>query len=135
MSVLLETGPAVVVDADVASFFVNDDPVRVPRYEPHLEGRRVITPFAALAEMLFGAELRQWGPLRRAKISTFIARGSVYYPDERVCELWAELRAAAQRQGRHLPVQDAWMAAVVVYLDLPLVSHNGRHYARVPGCK
>jgi hypothetical protein len=54
---------AVVVDADVASFFVNDDPVRVPRYEPHLLGRGIIVPFAAFAEMLFGAEVKNWdGP-------------------------------------------------------------------------
>ena len=27
----------------------------------------------------------------------------------------------------------AWVAATAIYLDLPLVTHNARHYAGVPG--
>jgi predicted nucleic acid-binding protein len=115
----------------VASFFVNDDPVRVPRYEPHLLGRGIIVPFAAFAEMLFGAEVKNWGPARRADMSRFLRKGAVF--SQRVCELWAEIRAAARRGGRPLPEQDAWMAAVAIYLDIPLVTHNARHYGGVPG--
>src|SRR5437868_6394037 len=124
---------AVVVDSDVASFFVNDDPIRLPRNEPHLAGRGVVIPFAALAEMLFGAEVKKWGPLRRRDIDAFIRKGTVHYPDRRVCVLWAESRAAAQRVGRPLAPQDAWVAATALHLELPLVTHNARHFAGVTG--
>jgi predicted nucleic acid-binding protein len=132
VTVLVRPTLAVVVDSDVASFFVNDDPVRLPRYEPHLQSRGVIIPFAALAEMLFGAEIKNWGPLRRGDIDAFVRKGSVHYPNRRVCELWAESRTLAQRVGKPLPPQDAWVAATALYLGVPLVTHNARHYAGVP---
>lgn len=123
----------VVVDADVATFFVNGDPIRVPRYRPHLAGRGIVIPFAAFAEMLFGAEVRNWGLSRRAAIAAFVRQGSVFYPDEQVCELWARIRAAAQRAERPLPEHDAWMAAAAVHLNVPLVTRNARHFLGVPG--
>jgi predicted nucleic acid-binding protein len=123
--------PALVVDADVASFIINDDPVRAPRYEPHLRGRSVVIPFAAFAELLFGAEVKNWGAVRRASIAGFVRRSSIYYPDERICELWSEIRDAGRRAGRPLPQQDAWVAAIALYLDVPLVTHNARHYLGV----
>lgn len=128
------SGPAlaVVVDSDAASFFVNNDPIRLPRYEPQLKGRGLIIPFAALAEMRLGAELKNWGPLRRGDIDTFVRKGMVHYPNRRVCELWAESRTLAQRVGKPLPPQDAWVAATALYLGVPLVTHNAKHYAGVP---
>jgi predicted nucleic acid-binding protein len=40
--------------------------------------------------------------------------------------------AEAQRAGRTIERQDAWIAAVAVTLDLPLVTHNSSHFAHVP---
>ena len=123
----------VVVDTDVASFFINGDRIRMPRYEPHLRSRGLVVPFAAFAELLYGAEVKNWGPNRRADIDTFIGRGWIHYPNERLRALWAEIRAAARRSGRPLPEQDAWVAATALYRDVPLVTHNARHYVGVPG--
>ena len=68
-------GP-VVIDTDVASFLFNQDPVRGPRYEAVLEDRTIYIPFAVIAELLFGAELRAWGPARRARLHRFLATTS-----------------------------------------------------------
>jgi hypothetical protein len=39
---------AVVGDTDVVSFLFNRDPVRGPRYSPHLVGRTLILPFSSV---------------------------------------------------------------------------------------
>jgi predicted nucleic acid-binding protein len=43
------------------------------------------------------------------------------------------VRAAGRSAGRPIERQDAWIAATALYLDLPLVTHNARHFASVPG--
>lgn len=123
----------VVCDTDVASFLFNLDPVRLPRYSPHIRGRNVVLPFAAVGELVYGANLRRWGATRRLQLERFIRKHLIEYPTYPVCEIWAELRVTARRLGVEIDRQDAWMAATALYLDAPLVTHNARHYSGVPG--
>jgi tRNA(fMet)-specific endonuclease VapC len=125
--------PAVVVDTDIASFLFNRDPIQVPRYAPDLQGRTLILPFAVVGEMLFGAGERNWGTARRRQLEQFIRRHQVEYPNYAVCEIWAQVRVVGRSVGRPIERQDAWVAATALYLDLPLATHNARHYASVPG--
>jgi predicted nucleic acid-binding protein len=46
--------------------------------------------------------------------------------------MWAQIRAEAQHEGRTIERRDAWIAALPVSLDLPLVTHNAAHFRRVP---
>jgi predicted nucleic acid-binding protein len=125
--------PSIVGDTDVVSFFFHRDPVRAPRYAVHIQGRTLILPFAVVGEMLYGAEERNWGSSRRRQLEQFIQRFQIEYPSYGLCAIWAQLRAAARRAGRPIERQDAWIAAAALYLDLPLLTHNARHYAGVPG--
>lgn len=122
----------VLLDTDVLSFLFNQDPVRVPRYAPHLDGQILFTSFISAAEMPFGARLRGWGPARRTHLDRFLGRYSVVESAPRIGAVWAQIRADAQRSGRTIERQDAWIAAVAVALDLPLVTHNAAHFAHVP---
>jgi predicted nucleic acid-binding protein len=126
------TQTAVVCDTDAASFVVKDDPIRGPRYLRHLQGQSVILPFAALAELRLGAAVRNWGPVRRARMDEFVRGCVVHYPDDQACTLWASLVAALRREGRQIGPHDAWVAATALYLDVPLVTHNAGHYRGVP---
>ena len=56
----------------------------------------------------------------------------MYYPDDRMCTLWATLVAALRRTGRQIAPHDAWVAATAIYLNVPLVTHNAGHYQEVP---
>jgi tRNA(fMet)-specific endonuclease VapC len=124
--------PSVVCDTDAASFVVKDDPIRGPRYLPHFQGQSVILPFSVLAELRLGAEIRNWGPVRRARMEQFVRGCVVHYPDDRMCTLWASLVAVLRRAGRQIAPHDAWVAAAALYLDAPLVTHNAGHYQDVP---
>lgn len=65
---------SLVSDTDVASFLFNRDPVRGPRYAARLRGFPLVLPFAAVGEMLYGAEQRNWGAARRLRLEQFIRR-------------------------------------------------------------
>jgi predicted nucleic acid-binding protein len=124
--------PAIVVDTDVLSFLFNGDPVRAPRYARLLHGHRLVIPFSVVGELLYGAAERSWGPARRLRLEQFIARNATEYPGYELCEIWAELRARARHIGRPVERQDAWVAATALYLNLPLATHNARHYLGIP---
>src|SRR5215210_4743317 len=113
----------VVGDTDVVSFLFNRDPARAPRYAPLLHGLSLILPFAVVGEMLYGVEARHWGLARRQQLEQFIRAYQIEYPNYAVCEIWAQVRAAAGSVGRPIERQDAWVAATALYLDLPLLTH------------
>jgi predicted nucleic acid-binding protein len=125
--------PSIVGDTDVLSFFFHRDPIRGPRYAVHVQGRTVILPFVVVGEMLYGAEQRNWGAARRQQLDQFLQRFPIEDPNYALCAIWAQRRAAIGSIGRPIERQDAWIAATALYLDLPLLTHNARHYASVPG--
>lgn len=112
----------VVLDTDVTSFLFNRDPVRAARYEALIQGRPGYLSFATVGELWFGAELRRWGPAQRARLDRFIHRYVVVQSAPDIVLNWARLRTDARRSGHTIERQDAWVAAVALTLELPLVT-------------
>ncbi|WP_322779081.1 type II toxin-antitoxin system VapC family toxin [Frankia sp. Cas4] len=52
--------------------------------------------------------------------------------DDGVAQAWARLRVALRDSGRRMKVNDAWIAATALALDVPVVSQDD-DYADVPG--
>jgi predicted nucleic acid-binding protein len=123
----------VVVDTDVASFLFDPDPVRAPRYREHVAGRTTYLPFVVLGELLFRVETRRWAPARRARFNAFLEDFVVVESAPDIAQNWAALRVNAMRSGHMVERQDAWIAAVAITLDLPLVTHNAAHFREIPG--
>lgn len=47
--------------------------------------------------------------------------------DERVAESWARLRVELRDRGRRMPVNDSWIAATAMALDLPVVTQDDNY--------
>ena len=125
----------IVVDTDVISFgFRNDS--RFTGYLSHMHGVRPLMSFMTLAEIEFGIRRRNWGSERRQQLAQYLkAYYSVIHSNEALCCVWANLRAESELAGRILPEADAWNAALAVLLDVPLLSHNRKHYQHLSQLK
>lgn len=125
---------AVSVDTDVVSFLLKGDS-RGALYRPHLEGLPKIISFMTLAELRRWELQNNWGARRIRAAREFLDDFTVVYSDEELCEIWAEIMCDAHKFGNPIDTADAWVAAVALYFDIPLVTNNRRHFENVKDLK
>jgi tRNA(fMet)-specific endonuclease VapC len=123
---------SLLVDTDVASFLFKQDS-RAARYAVDLNGATLLISFMTYAELHRWALQAGWGERRRRAFEAYLHRFAIVPWDEALCQEWAAVTLAADRRGRPMGHADAWQAATARHLGVPLVRHNRRHFAAVPG--
>lgn len=69
-------------------------------------------------------------------MKNLIAQQFAVYPvDENLCAIWATIMAESRSKGRRLETADAWIAATAIAIGAPLMSHNAKHFAAIPGLR
>lgn len=121
-----------VVDTDVVSFLLKGD-TRAELYRPHLASPPFVLSFMTVAELRGWARQRDWGEARRRALEAYLARYVIWYANDALCDRWAEATDSARRAGRPIAAADAWVAATALQQGVPLVTHNGAHFAGVSG--
>ena len=121
-----------VVDTDVVSFIFKRD-TRAALYKPHLAGKLMTISFMTRAELFQWAQLYNWGRRKRERLEQYLTRFVVIHSTNDLCLKWAEVRSNAKRFGRPIESADAWIAATALLHNVPLVTHNGKHYTGVAG--
>ena len=124
--------PSVVLDTDVLSFIFKED-TRGNLYLPHLDGKLTIISFMTLAETDRWAIERNWGPTKRKQMAEFLRQFVVSPFSRNVCLRWAEAMDSARRNGRPIQTADGWVAATALVHNLPVLTHNKRHFVGVDG--
>ncbi len=125
----------VVVDTDVVSFAAKQDG-RFTFYRPHLEGKILVLSFMTVAELMYWAMVRNWGPARKDQLRVFLNEKFATHPyDDDLCTHWARLTHEAQQKGHVLHCADAWIAATAFCRDASLVTHNAKHFQYLEGLK
>lgn len=125
---------ALVLDTDVVSYLYKRD-TRAELYRPHLNDPPFIVSFMSLAELRRWTLERNWGERRKQELEEYLARYFVIHSEDRMCARWAEAMNTARLNGRPIATSDAWIAATALFLDIPLVTHNRRHYSGVAGLR
>lgn len=120
------------LDTNIFSYLVRGD-TRAEAYRAYLAGRRLGVSFQTVAELRRWALERRWGPARRRALERQIGRVTVYLVDDALITAWAELTARLRPLGRPITDGDAWIAATAWLLQIPLVTHNRRHFADIAG--
>ena len=77
-----------------------------------------------MAELLYGARLREDNPSIMAAVRAFLARVSVHPWDEAAAEAHARIRVCAKRLGRSAGAFDVMIAAHAEALGATLVTNN-----------
>lgn len=78
---------------------------------------------------------RRWGDQRRAALSLTLRHFVILPFDAALTDSWAEIAAHRARIGRPISCGDCWIAASAIRHSVPLISHNGSHYAEIPGLR
>ena len=120
--------PYVVVDTCVLSYlYSGQDPAGA--YHPHVAGNTKVISFMTLAELHYGTLKNDWGAPRRTRLLGHVESEYVIFPFNReLCGWWADVTDRSERVGRRLEAADAWIAATAMLYNIPLVTHNRRHY-------
>jgi tRNA(fMet)-specific endonuclease VapC len=69
------------------------------------------------------------------KIVEFLARYPTHWPDEELLVGYARLNVLLRLRSLSLGVNELWLAASALRLDVPLVTRNTREFGKVPGIK
>jgi tRNA(fMet)-specific endonuclease VapC len=124
---------AVLLDTDVFSFLARAHDTRGNAYRPYVEGKTVAISFITVGEIYFGAEKKGWSS---KTLSNFLERlkAVVVVPsDHDVCREYGQLRGRLEKAGIVIGDNDLWIAACALRHSTPLISHNRRHFERIPG--
>lgn len=124
--------PSVVADTDVLSFIFKEDS-RGDLYLAHLNHKLTIISFMTLAETDRWALERNWGRTKRRQMEEFLRQFVVSPFNRASCLRWAEAMHSARRNGRPIQTADGWVAATALVHNIPLVTHNAKHFVGVDG--
>lgn len=124
----------ILVDTNVLSYIYKKDS-RSALYEPHLERNFLIISFMTLAELKLWTLKNNWGERKKNNFAEFLKDYLVIYPDDELCNVWAEIKSDSHKHGNPIDTADAWVAAVALLFDIPLITHNRRHFENVKNLK
>jgi predicted nucleic acid-binding protein len=119
-----------VVDTNVVSYLFRGD-TRADPYREFLAGKRLAISFMTVAELRSWALIRNWGAQRRTRLDWELRRFSIRYADDSLCEAWATIISNGDRMGRQITAADGWIAAPAWLDNIPLVTHNRRHFKAI----
>ena len=125
---------AVVVDTNIVSYIFKED-TRAELYEPHLLHVPKFISFMSLAELRRWQKINNWGKRKVKEFEGLLLDFGIVHSDEELCEIWAKVKSDAHKKGNPIDTADAWIASVALLFDVPLVTHNRRHFENVTDLK
>ena len=123
---------AAIVDTDVFSFWLKGD-TRGDRYDADARGKTLCLSFMSVAELKRWSLSRGWGAAKRRLLEEQIARFVVLPYDDPMADAWARITHTRAGAGRPIECADGWIAATAVRHNVPLFTHNAKHYAGIAG--
>jgi len=124
----------VLVDTNVISYLMKGHSI-ADAYLKHLKNKTTCVAFVTIGELYLWAELRNWGDKKRELLEQRLRNFVVLPYDKTVAQKYAKLFACLCKDGRSIDKPDAWIAATALAFELPLVTHNGKHFINVPSLK
>jgi tRNA(fMet)-specific endonuclease VapC len=120
---------SVLLDTNIVSYLEKHDS-RAEKYRPHLEGKRHVICFMTVAELYRWTIQYRWGEARVNRLRQRLNGYLVVPFDDRLAWEWAVISSVP---GRPIGVADAWIAAAAKQFNLPIVTHNRKHFDHISG--
>jgi tRNA(fMet)-specific endonuclease VapC len=94
-------------------------------YRPLLKGKLLDLSFMTIAELYRWAIERAWGEKKINQLQAMIQGYVVLPSDNEMCWQWAKINSI---KGKPMSVGDAWIAATALHYNMPLITHNIKHF-------
>lgn len=104
-------------------------------YAPHVKGKTPAISFVTLGELRFWGYKNKWGTARREDLDGRLRSVIIVPYDDAVCDVYAQLKAEMQANGKAIADNDLWIAACAVRHSITLITHNRKHFENVPRLK
>ena len=98
------------------------------------EAEEVFTPSIVLGELYYGARRSKRVQENVARIEEFAERSTVLACDTETARRYGEVKDRLRHQGRPIPENDIWIAAIALQYDLTLAARDA-HFEKVNDLK
>ncbi len=123
-------------DTNILGYFVrNSSETLQKRMLSALKKQELAISAITRAETRFGLTLLQADDKRRRTVDLLLNELTVFPWTLEAADRYGELSAQLQQSGQAIGVMDTQIAAHALVLGLPLVTHNTKHFKRVPELK
>ncbi len=124
------------VDTNILGYFArNSSAALQKRMLAALKKQEVAISAITRAETRFGLALLQADDKRRRSVDLLLNEFPVLSWTLEAADRYGDIAALLQHAGQPIGEMDTQIAAHALVLGLPLVTHNTRHFKRVPGLK
>lgn len=120
------------LDTNIVIYVIKQRPIQVLEVFNRHQGRMAISAIT-LAELIHGAEKSNDVPRNIAVVEDFVSRLTVLPYDDRAAWQYGSIRAALEKSGQPIGLNDLHIAAHARSNGLILVTSNEREFKRVSG--
>ena len=118
-----------ILDTSALSALVDGD----AEIRPHLaRASRMAVPVIVLGEFRYGAARSRHRQAYEAWLNDFLTDFEILAITEATTVSYVDVRVALKNAGTPIPANDAWIAALALEHDLPILTRD-RHFDAVPG--
>ncbi|MXY20932.1 MAG: type II toxin-antitoxin system VapC family toxin [Dehalococcoidia bacterium] len=129
----LASSTYVVLDTSIVSLFIRER-AQAEYYRAQIANRHLALSFQTVEELWHGAYHANWGEVRQDELAQQLGYYEIIWPNSRLVDICARLRAERKRAGRELGIADAWIAATALMLNCPLATAD-RDFINIPGLR
>ena len=124
------------LDTNILSYFLRDShPGLYARMAEVLDRKEALVSAITRAEVRFGQSRMTLEDKRRRRIDLLLEQLPTLPWTQAAADVYGPLKMQLQSVGRPIGEMDTQIAAHALAEDLILVTHNTRHFERIPGLK
>src|ERR1041385_6968241 len=112
---------SLLIDTNAANAAIRQTPEGVVMLEA---ADSVYTPWIVVGELCYGAHYAANAEAQLARVDTFVASSQVVYPDLETTQVYGRIKAELRRNGRMIPENDLWIAALALEHNLPIATRD-----------
>ncbi|MCY3980087.1 MAG: type II toxin-antitoxin system VapC family toxin [Chloroflexi bacterium] len=120
------------LDTDICIYLLNGREPQVKRNADLAPTSEIAISALTMAEMFSGAARSEQPLLTYAKQSAFFTHYSILPFDEAAARVYGRIDGSLKDAGIRIGPVDTQIAAIALANNLILVSHNTRHFSRIP---